>query len=40
MSCADFDDMKSICIELCEETEDRGVDTPSDELMILAYSIA
>ena len=27
MSCADFDDIKTICIELCEETEERGVDT-------------
>ncbi|WP_263432937.1 MULTISPECIES: hypothetical protein [Metabacillus] len=40
MSCADFDDIKTICIELCEETEDRVVDTPSDELMILRYNIA
>lgn len=29
MSCADFDDIKTICIELCKETEDRSVDTPS-----------
>ncbi|AIE58919.1 hypothetical protein BMMGA3_02245 [Bacillus methanolicus MGA3] len=28
MSCTDFDDIKTICIELCEETEERGVDTP------------
>jgi hypothetical protein len=40
MSCADFDEIKTICIELCKETEDRGVDTPSDELMILPYDIA
>jgi len=40
MSYADFDDSKTICIELCKETEDRGVDTPSNELMILPYDIA
>ena len=26
MSCADFDDIKTICLEFCKETEDRGVD--------------
>ena len=40
MSCADFDDIKTICIEMCEETEERGVDTTYDELMILLYDIA
>ncbi len=40
MSCADFDDIKTICIELCEEIEEHGVDIPSDELMILLYDIA
>lgn len=40
MSCADFDDIKTICIESCKETEDRDVDKPSDELMILAYHTA
>ena len=40
MSCADFDDIKTICIEWCEETEESDVDTPSDELMILLYDIA
>ncbi|MDQ0243243.1 hypothetical protein J2S09_000779 [Bacillus fengqiuensis] len=40
MSCADFDDIKAICIESCEETEERGVDTISDELLILLYDIA
>jgi hypothetical protein len=35
MSCAAFDDIKTICIKLCKETEDPGVDTSSDELMIL-----
>lgn len=40
MSCADFDDIKTICIELCKETEDRGVDTHSGELMVLPYDIA
>ena len=39
MSFADFDDIKTICIELCKETEDHGVDTPSDELMIFPYDI-
>jgi hypothetical protein len=39
MSCADFDDIKTICIEMCEETEERGVDTPSVELMIFPYDI-
>ncbi|WP_268877722.1 hypothetical protein [Priestia abyssalis] len=40
MSCADFDDIKTICIESCEETEERDVDTLSDELLILLYDIA
>ncbi|MFC3885118.1 hypothetical protein ACFOU2_17245 [Bacillus songklensis] len=40
MSCADFDDIKTICLELCEETEEHGVNTPSDEWMILLYGIA
>jgi hypothetical protein len=40
MSCADFDDIKTICIELCEETKELGIDTPSDELMILLYDSA
>ena len=38
MSCADFDDIKTICLEFCKETEDRGVETPSDELMILPFA--
>lgn len=40
MSCADFDDIKTICIESCEETEERGVDTLPDELVVLFYDIA
>ena len=40
MSCADFDDIKTICIESCEETEEHGVDTLSDKLLILPYDIA
>ncbi|MDQ0246348.1 hypothetical protein J2S09_003952 [Bacillus fengqiuensis] len=40
MSCADFDDIKTICIELCEETEEHGSDTHSDELMFLFYDLA
>ena len=39
MSFADFDDIKTICIEFCKETEDHGFETPSDELMILPYDI-
>ena len=39
MSFADFDDIKTIRIEFCKETEDHGDDTPSDELMILPYDI-
>ena len=35
MSCADFDDIKTICIELCQEIEERDVDTSYDELMNL-----
>ena len=26
MSCADFDDIKTICLEFCKETEDRGAE--------------
>ena len=37
MSCADFDDIKTICIELCKETEDSSFDTSTDELMSLPY---
>ncbi len=40
MSFADFDDIKTICLEFCKETEDRDVETASDELMILPYDIA
>jgi hypothetical protein len=40
MSFADFDDIKKICIESCEETEDYDVDRLSDELMILPKDIA
>ena len=39
MSCADFDDIKTICIEMCEEAEELSVDTSKDELMILLYNI-
>lgn len=34
MSCADFDDLKTIFTELCEETEERDVAASYDELML------